>query len=331
MRHLRLVFLLIGVGLLGVVVVETDLAAVAGHLAKIGVAGVLAVLALYFTAFLLDTVSWQLALPRAGLGLSWLYRLWKVRMVGEAFNNLIPATTLGGEPVKAVLMKKDHGIGYREAGASLVIAKTVNLLAMVAFLGIGYALMLRAEWPLFIHDLVAGIVLVVFALGIGVFAAAQPRRVWSRVLGSLSTRPWGRRLTGLLPHIEDVDVRFVEFYRGQRGRFAVALALALVNWVIGAIELYVVMGLLGHAISFADAWVVETVVQLVRAAAFFIPAGIGAQEGAFLVVVATLTGQPPLGLAVAAVRRSREIVWIAWGLALGWRSPIIRDRTSDAG
>jgi uncharacterized protein (TIRG00374 family) len=326
-----LVFLLIGVGLLGVVVAEADLALVAGQLAKIGLLGVVAVLALYFTAFLLDTVSWQLALPRAGLGLSWLYKLWKVRMVGEALNNLIPATTLGGEPVKAVLMKKDHGVGYREAGASLIIAKTVNLLAMIAFLAVGYALMLRAEWPPLIHDTAAGIVLAVFALGIGIFAAAQPRKVWSRFLGRLSTLSWGRRLAGLLPHLEDVDARFVEFYRGQRGRFAAALVLALMNWVIGAIELYVVLRFLGHGISLTDAWVVETVVQLVRAAAFFIPAGIGAQEGAFLVVVAALTGQPSLGLAVAAVRRFREIVWIAWGLVLGWRSPVIRAWMSDAG
>jgi hypothetical protein len=36
------------------------------------------------------------------------------------------------------------------------------------------------------------------------------------------------------------------------------------------------------------------------------------------VVCAALTGSPTLGLAVALVRRVREIIWIVWGLGLGW-------------
>jgi hypothetical protein len=82
------------------------------------------------------------------------------------------------------------------------------------------------------------------------------------------------------------------------------------------------MRFLGHPISLTDAWVIEAAVQLVRSGAFFIPAGIGMQEGAFFVIIALLTGQPALGLAVAAVRRFREVIWIAWGLVLGWLSPI---------
>jgi uncharacterized protein (TIRG00374 family) len=316
------VFLLIGVGLLGVILYETDLVEVVGRLGQIGAVGVLVVLALYFTAFVIDTVSWQLTLPSVRLDLGWLYRLWKVRMVGEAFNNLIPAATLGGEPVKAVLMKKGYGIGYREGGASLVIAKTVNLLALIAFLALGYALMVRAEWLPVPYGLAAGIGLAVFTLGVGAFAVAQPARFWSWAGGRLSTHHWFRRLAAAMPHIEDMDDRFVDFYWGRRGRFAVAVGLALVNWAIGAVELYYVMRFLGHPISLTDAWVIEAAVQLVRSGAFFIPAGIGMQEGAFFVIIALLTGQPALGLAVAAVRRFREVVWIAWGLVLGWLSPI---------
>jgi len=77
------------------------------------------------------------------------------------------------------------------------------------------------------------------------------------------------------------------------------------------------MYFLGHPVSFVDAWIIEAVAQLVRTGTFFIPASIGAQEGAFMLVCAAMTGSPVLGVAVAVVRRIREIVWIVWGMGLG--------------
>ena len=67
----------------------------------------------------------------------------------------------------------------------------------------------------------------------------------------------------------------------------------------------------------ADAWILESLVQLVRAGTFFIPANIGAQEGVYVFVVGALTGNASAGLAAALIRRCRELVWIAAGLAIG--------------
>ncbi len=37
-----------------------------------------------------------------------------------------------------------------------------------------------------------------------------------------------------------------------------------------------------------------------------------------VLVYDALTGRPSLGFAVALIRRARELVWIGWGLWLGW-------------
>jgi uncharacterized membrane protein YbhN (UPF0104 family) len=58
-------------------------------------------------------------------------------------------------------------------------------------------------------------------------------------------------------------------------------------------------------------------VQTVRTGLSFVPAGLGAQEGAFLVVFSALSGTPTLGASVALVRRFREIVWVLWGAVVG--------------
>ena len=67
-----------------------------------------------------------------------------------------------------------------------------------------------------------------------------------------------------------------------------------------------------------EAWLIETVAQLVRAGTFFIPASLGATEAAMVLVYEALVGAPSLGFAVALIRRARELLWIAWGLWLGW-------------
>ena len=93
--------------------------------------------------------------------------------------------------------------------------------------------------------------------------------------------------------------------------------LAFVNWLLGAVEIYYTLLFLGHPISWADAWIIEAVAQLVRTGTFFIPASIGAQEGAFLLVCGAITGSPTLGVSVSVVRRLREVIWIVWGFTLG--------------
>ena len=76
---------------------------------------------------------------------------------------------------------------------------------------------------------------------------------------------------------------------------------------------------LGHPISLSEAWMIEVTAQLVRAGTFLIPASIGAQEGAFMLIYTAVTGSPELDIAVAMTRRFREILWLIWGALVGLR------------
>lgn len=316
MRHLKFAYLLIGIAILALVVGEIELEEVAALVVRVGW-GIAAVVGVYFLAFVIDSFTWQMALTGVPLDAVWLYRMWKVRMVGEVFNTVLPAAGMGGEPVKAVLLKKHYGVGYREGTASLILAKTINMIALVVFLSVGFVLMAYSPALPGSYKSAAGLGLGAFALGIFLFFAIQRLKI-SSVAGSwIGRRRLGRRIEGLLHHIRDMDDRLAGFYSGHGVRFAGAIGLALVNWLLGAVEIYVTMIFLGRPISLADAWIIESAAQLVRAGTFFIPASIGAQEGVFLLVYGAMTGSPALGAAVAVVRRLREIIWILWGLLLG--------------
>ena len=316
MKNLKFLYLLIGLGLLALVLAHTDLGQLWDQTVRVGW-GIGVILAIYLAAFVLDSMSWQLALLPVNFDLSNTYRIWKIRMVGEAVNNTTPLATMGGEPVKAVLLKKHFSMGYREGTASLIIAKTTNLLALVVFLVAGFGFMIATEALPSSYNLVAGAGLIAFTAGILLFFLVQRYKISSLAGTWIARTRLGRFLEDLLHHVHDMEDRLIHFYICHRRRFLLALALALANWVIGALELYVTLWFLGHPVTFSEAWIIEAIAQLVRSGAFFIPGALGVQEGAFMIVIEAMTGRGVLGLAVAMIRRFREIVWIAWGMLLG--------------
>jgi len=320
-KLLKFVTFAAGLGLLALVVWNVDLTDVWAHAMRLGAFGAAVVLALYAAAFSLDTLAWQLALVEAPLDLRWWYRIWKIRLVGELLNGLIPAGGVGGEPVKAVMLKRYYGFGYREGAASLILGKTTDMISLVLFVAFAFVLVLLSEALPGVSIAVVGTGLGIFGLAIALFYLVQRHRLSSRIgawCNGAQSRRW-LRLDALLHQVRDVDDRLFHFYTRRRRRFLACLALGLLNWSLGALEVYVVLAFLGRPVSLAEAWIIEGVTQLVRNATFFIPGRIGSQEGAFLLLVGAVTGSAELGLAVALVRRARELVWFALGALVGWR------------
>jgi len=90
------------------------------------------------------------------------------------------------------------------------------------------------------------------------------------------------------------------------------------TWTLGILEVWIALWLLGYPSSFLVAFLIESLVQGVRAAAFLIPGALGAQEGGFL-LVGTLLSIPAEGaLALALARRARELAFGIPGL-LAWQ------------
>ncbi len=94
MRHLKFAYLLIGIAILALVAGEIELEEVGALVVQVGW-GIAVVVGVYFLAFVIDSFTWQMALIGVPLDAVWLYRMWKVRMVGEVFNNVLPAAGMG--------------------------------------------------------------------------------------------------------------------------------------------------------------------------------------------------------------------------------------------
>ena len=134
MKVLKYTYLGIGLALLVAVVWAFDFEAALGLVAQIGILSFLAVLGVALFSMSLEALTWQLTIPSLRMThLASVAHVWMVRMVGEAFNRVIPAGSLGGEPLKAVLLKRRCGVGYREGVASLYTVRTVDLAGQLLF------------------------------------------------------------------------------------------------------------------------------------------------------------------------------------------------------
>lgn len=91
-------------GIIFLFIQNSDADLILAKLNGIGFFGAVSVRAVYFVGFLIDTASWQLTIEWLGGRFRQLYDLWKIRMVGKAFNMATPLGTMGGEPVKAALL-----------------------------------------------------------------------------------------------------------------------------------------------------------------------------------------------------------------------------------
>lgn len=317
MRLVKFIYLFFGIGLLGFVVYETNLTEVSSLVAKVGW-GLALLIGLYFLAFLLDSIGWMLTVASLKPSLRWCYRFWKLRMIGEAFNNTVPAAGMAGEPVKSILLKKHYGIGYNDGIASIILARTINMLSLIVFLAISFYYMWQSTAFSPSVKSLAGIGFMGATLATALFFFAQRLRLSSLAGTFLARSRFRHKIENFLQHIHDMDEKLVTYYTKHGWRLTMALLLAFANWVLGAVEIYYTLQFLGHPITWQEAWIIEGVSQMVRSGTFFIPASIGAQEGAFVLVCTAITGNPSLGFAVGIVRRIREILWVIWGFLIGW-------------
>jgi len=307
-RFLRL--LLVGAGLAFVAWLVWDLGptAVWNTFRALGWRLVLVMFVPFCAAVALDTLGWQVLLPGARTG---VMALIGARLAGEAVNLATPTASVGGEPLKAYLLRDlillDHGL------ASVVVDKTTVVIGQAVFLAGGLILALTALDPPREVSAAMGVLLAAEVIGVGGFIAVQLRGGVAgagRILQRLGVGPAGAH-HDLLRKVED---GLVDLYRRRGKRVAASAILHAGGWAVGGLEIYVVVRLAGMSVDLGTALVLEALSTAVRFATFMIPASLGALEGGNVAAFALLGLPGAAGLSFSLVRRLREATWAVIGL-----------------
>jgi len=258
---------------------------------------------------LLATASWRLLFPPGGAPRFSLAQL--ALWIGFSINLLLPVASIGGDVVRARLLARWTG-KTRDAVASVVVDKTVQVATLPALGLIGIA----AFFHLLpnggsIGPALAGVILL--AVGIALAVLVQRAGVFAFLAARAERLVRKSSWDGLVDRASDLDDAIRALYR-RKATILGSWSLRLLARLSLSGEVWLAARLLGHPITLPDAILLKTFSLVMRAVAFPVPAGLGVQEGSF-VVLGPLIGLPPdVALATSLASRAREIVSSVPGL-----------------
>jgi putative membrane protein len=302
-----------GLALLGLLIYHADVDAIHEHMGELGWTAPLILLP-WLVIACLDALGWRCTLPPADAARVPFRSLVLVRMAGEAINSVTPTAAVGGEPVKAHLLRR-WGVSSSDSLASIVIAKTALTVSQSLFVIVGVVALCERSGRRGLGFALAALLLVAaagFTLGL---VRLQRRRPVS------ATWRWARRIlprSRLVARFEAIahaiDVRLADFYKMEPRAFWRASAWHFTGWLFGVTEVALIMYLIDAPLPWVDAIIIEALSQPIRAAAVIIPGGLGTQEWGGVALCRLLGMAEDEAATLWLLKRGRELVLDGVGL-----------------
>jgi uncharacterized membrane protein YbhN (UPF0104 family) len=231
----------------------------------------------------------------------------------DAGGELLPFSQIGGFALGARAVALT-GVSGAQATVTSLLDVAVEQAAKTPYVLLSVALLLKLA-P---NSPLVGPALVVLALHLAMPAIVILRGGWARerllkIAAGLDRR-W--------PGIGAADGGGAEAAMAQalapHARIALSLLMHTLAWTMGAGEAWIALRLLGTSVSFAEAVVIDGLFVAFRMFAFAIPAAVGVQEGAYVVLCALFGISAPTALAFSLVRRARDLV-VGAPAVLAWQ------------
>lgn len=306
--------------------------------AQLGPVALLVLLIPSVIMYVVEAYGWKVTLGPSAKDIPF-WRVLAIRTAGEVVNMTTPTAYVGGEPLKAYLLKKQN-VPMVEGLASVIIAKTTMTIAEVLFILLGIAL---GVWLLGGNDS-SGQTVAAALLGVGLLASGTAAFVFVQRQGLFtwllrSLRKIGLKIAYLEAREEQLrslDRTILAFYRDNRPAFYSSTGLFFLGWMAEALEVYVIIYYLGGPAMALSAISIGALSVFIKGGTFFIPGSLGAQDGGNMLLLSAFGYSDVTGITFALLRRFRELVWIGIGLICltfaGGRSVVMQaGRTDDSG
>jgi putative membrane protein len=245
--------------------------------------------------------------------LGMLHLVW----IRESVNGMLPVARVGGEIVSFRLMSR-RGVRKAAAAASLIVDTQLTLISQLLFtmLGIGFLLSRTASNALRVAaDLSWGALALTPLLLLFVLVQhANPFERFTRLINRMASG----RLAALVGQSAQIDQMIKLIWRRRGVVLRYVFFWQPLQCFATSLEIWLALYFLGTRVSFIEAVVIESLIQAISSAAFFVPGGLGVQEGGFILIGGTLGIHPATSLALAGARRIRDLLIFVPGL-LAWQ------------
>lgn len=243
-------------------------------------------------------VAWRMLLP----GTSPWAAIWG-RLVRESGAELLPLSQVGGYVLGARAANL-FGVGAASAAASTIVDVTLEFFAEIVYVAMALLWLIHLR-PGADFALPAAAGVTVAAILATLFLLVQ-RRGFSRLdrFARMIGIGWAERTANGAAALHDA---IGAIYDRRLGLSANSL-LHFTCWIASGIEVWLALRYANAPMGMDKVLVLEALVYAARTAAFAVPIGVGAQEGAYVLVGVSLGLSPEMALALSFLKRARDLV-----------------------
>jgi putative membrane protein len=306
MTQIRLCIILTGIALLAALALWAGLPAIGHAFAAVGADGFSLVVLMHAPLIVLLGVAWWSigrTNPRAALP-SFIV----ARLARDSVAELLPFSQLGGFAAGVHVLSLT-GIPARAGARSLFADLLMEFFAKLPYAIAGLALLIWLRPGSTVPSYLL--------LTLGVLAGV-PLLVW--LLRNVLVR--------LIPPCLRVLVRRHGETRGLHSVLVLdevgpSGLLHALCWALGGLEAWVTLRLMGIPVTVVEALAIDSLVTSLRTFGFFMPAALGVQEAAYVLVCGLFGLNPGVAMAFSLVRRARDVLLGLIGLAV-WQNLEVR-------
>jgi uncharacterized protein (TIRG00374 family) len=275
-------------------------------------------LALTQVSYALFNLRWQIILKTHGHHIPFA-KLWLYRATGYGISYITP-TQVGGEPVRIYLLNENHGIRLREATASVLFDKLLEMSSFLVFVGSG---IIVASFTNLVPDsslysvslLIGGLVLV----GIYIFKKLLDGEGFLTTLFRtlrLEKIPRLQKFEEKIHNTEKLIMDFLSHTEHRKTTLPLLAFISLLAWSFTIAEYYMLSQFLGIGLTGFQSFLVATIPLM--AYLLPVPGGLGMLEGAQAGMFGLLGYASSAAFAVVVMVRVKEIFFssIGFGYAL---------------
>lgn len=317
-RALTLLVTALGLLLLGWQIRSTGVAAIADGIRRLGVIGLIAILATGILRQVVRSLAWVTLMKSDDAAAVPLSRALAATMAGDAVGNLTPFSLAASEPAKAMLV---GGHTPPQRALAALAAENFFYSISVALAVLGGVTVLFLRFPA-LPDAVRTLSLILVA-AMAVVLIGGLWLIWREpaLLSSMLarfTRFAGTKVSAyekLIDKIRTLETSSYAFVRARPARLAGVMACEASFHALSITEAWIALYFLGHA-SIALAIVLDTVQRMINVIFKVVPLKIGVDETISGLMSNALDLGSALGVTMGVIRKIRVLFWSLVGLVL---------------
>ena len=250
-----------------------------------------------------DSLAWIVLMYRNKLS---IYSAFTITWIAQTSSKFLPTGNITGEFVRFFLAKKS-GQKFSEASSTVLVDLFIATfsLFLVGLLSFTLLVNIRKELVFDSNLLYLLLAMILIFIGSSLFFLIIRNRLLSKFIKILPVSKYFKT-----PRIYSIFRLDISLYKlsFEKKRLFQAIIFRVIGWIAGAIEIYVFLWIIGVDANLIDVILIESVTAIIRSVAFFIPAGLGVQEFAFVMIGGFVGYSGVISFAIAIGRRLREIM-----------------------